>query len=486
MATLANTDTIRSTARFFPISIATLDSQVLGMDLYLKTGDQLEPVLYRATGVEFTVEDQERLASQGIQFLYVPMQQHRMYRQALAKRLDRQFLDPEKNRIERANAVRASCLKIIEEVLANPGQPEMIETANDLSRQFAEWMSKDGQQFSYLFDMSAHDYYTTTHMINVSVAVGLLARELRPGDPEYQAMIIQGGMLHDVGKRDVSEEILNKEGKLEPEEWAQLRKHPLSGYRLLGAQPNLPPCVLEMCRDHHERLDGKGYPAGVTLDRISLAARICTVTDVYDAISASRPYRGPTPPLRTLDMMREGVETQFDRDLFAVWERLVQGMIEQDPERAVPESQHGAKLSLTDLTPAVEAVSTDEIPELVRNFDAKEQRRYQRYSCNRQIQVKFLQCWKPIPVRTQGSWFKLALVDISMGGAQIRTPFPLSRNDTLLLKIALNNGWNKEVKARVVRIRKFSTDTHDEAWLAGLEFIGWMDSAASNQSQADC
>src|SRR5688572_28880555 len=98
-------------------------------------------------------------------------------------------------------------------------------------------------------------------------------------------------MLHDAGKRSIPEEILNKEGKLDPDEWSQIQQHPTLGYKELKLHPSLPDIVPLMARDHHERLDGKGYPNGIRGDDIEFPARVCAVVDVYDAITAARPYR---------------------------------------------------------------------------------------------------------------------------------------------------------------------------------------------------
>src|SRR6185295_12746978 len=108
------------------------------------------------------------------------------------------------------------------------------------------------------------------------------------------------------------EAILNKEGKLDPTEWAEVQKHPLLGFDELKIHASLPPIVPIMARDHHERIDGKGYPQGLSGDDIDFSARVCAVVDVYDAITAARPYRGPIAPVDALNMMREGRGTQFD------------------------------------------------------------------------------------------------------------------------------------------------------------------------------
>jgi hypothetical protein len=140
--------------------------------------------------------------------------------------------------------------------------------------------------------------------------------------------IVQGGFVHDIGKRGVPAEILNKEGKLSDDEWKQIRAHPLAGVEILSSQKGIGQVAVEMTRDHHEKLDGRGYPNGARGDAIGLPARICAVVDVYDAIATARPYRGAVPPLKVLDMLRPEAGTTFDPAVFEAWERVIRRQID--------------------------------------------------------------------------------------------------------------------------------------------------------------
>lgn len=452
--------------RFFPVSIASLDPHTLAMDLYFKPAGQAQPVLYRSTGVEFSVKDQQRLIAQGVEFLYIPTHQHAVYRRALSQRLDRLYRDPETNRAERVRVVRASCAKIIEDALVFPGQTETIDAVADISKQFAAWSSEDNAEFSYLLDMSAHDYYTTTHMVNVGVGCGLLARELKPGDDGLQAVMVQGGLLHDIGKRGVPNSLLNKEGQFEPEEWELIKKHPHAAYKELKAHPGVPDVVLEMTRDHHERPDGKGYPAGRANSLVGLPARVCAVVDVFDAICAARPYRGATPPLETLNIMREGAGTQFDREVFDAWARIVERLIDADPERATPPRRAAPELTLGDFAQAAPNHATADDALDPGMLWSDERRRHPRFQCDLPIKAMFVYQGKCCSVKA-GQWVVFRMVDISQGGARLRTPWPLSLNDVLHLELPVGGDRKVKRRARVVRVRRAA----EHEWFAGVRFI---------------
>lgn len=190
-------------------------------------------------------------------------------------------------------------------------------------------------------------------MVNVGVGCGLLGAELLGKDDPMVRELMLGGLVHDVGKCGVPVEILNKEGKLDDEEWAAIRRHPDRGAEILRQQEGQTAVTLDMTLSHHERLDGKGYPAGLVESKISLPARICGVVDIYDALTSARPYRGAIPPRTVLAKMREEVDTAIDGEVFAAWERVVERMLSEDPSRAVAEDSGVVAPALSDMIPSV-------------------------------------------------------------------------------------------------------------------------------------
>jgi len=452
--------------RLFPVSIESFDARLLEMDLYLKPAPDAPAVLYRTTGIEFSLQDRQRLMEQHIEFLYIPMSQHKAYRRLLSDRVEETFHDPHLQRVERARLIRASCKRMIEDVLIFPNQPEPIAMIADMSRKFATWATEDPQQFSYLLDMSGHDYYTTLHMVSVGVGCGLLVNELRPGDEELRTALVEGGMLHDIGKRGIPAELLNKEGKLAPDEWQTIRRHPLIGADELRNNPAVPAFVIEMVRDHHERPDGTGYPEGLRDARVSFAARICAVVDVFDAICAARPYRGPTPPQETLRIMREGRGKHFDSDIFDAWAAIVERLVCEDPSRAPASTGEPSKLSLGALGQQAPLIEQDIEPRDSFLRVGEEQRRHPRHECNVPVRVRFIYHGKPLPV-LDGEWTEVRMMDISQGGARLRTAWPLSRNDVVEIELPGTSDRARLRRGRVVSIRSVGAD----GWDSGIRFV---------------
>jgi HD-GYP domain-containing protein (c-di-GMP phosphodiesterase class II) len=152
--------------------------------------------------------------------------------------------------------------------------------------------------------------FTSGHSARVAHYTDQIALAL--GLPEARRRWLKrGALLHDVGKLGVSNAVLDKPGKLDEQEWAAVQRHAQYTEAILsriGAFTEL----AQVAAAHHERLDGKGYPRGLTAEHISLETRIITTADIFDAISADRPYRGAIPIPRTLEMMAETVGSALD------------------------------------------------------------------------------------------------------------------------------------------------------------------------------
>jgi HD-GYP domain-containing protein (c-di-GMP phosphodiesterase class II) len=171
-----------------------------------------------------------------------------------------------------------------------------------------------------LGDLAEADAYTHRHSVQVALIGMLIARRhwqrdgwrdwmKRPRHDGIEARLTKFGVgliLHDIGKLAVPQEIINKPGKLTAEEFAQVKLHPEAGVDLLRTA-NPSPLVLCTVRDHHERLDGSGYPAGRAGATIHEFARICAVADVYDAVVSERTYKQAQPAHVGVNVIGEGV-----------------------------------------------------------------------------------------------------------------------------------------------------------------------------------
>ncbi|MEJ7602527.1 MAG: HD domain-containing phosphohydrolase [Kofleriaceae bacterium] len=175
------------------------------------------------------------------------------------------------------------------------------------------------------------DMYTRGHSERVAVYTEVLARGLTLPDAEIRRMV-QAGVMHDVGKIGVRYDMLNKPGKLTPEEVAVFRQHPEKGKRILEPVPCLH-ALIDGCWCHHEWYDGGGYPRGLAGDQIPLVGRIVAIADAYDAMTSDRAYRRALPHEVAVGEIERCSGTQFDPELSEAFVRFIESYRHQMRER---------------------------------------------------------------------------------------------------------------------------------------------------------
>ena len=191
-----------------------------------------------------------------------------------------------------------------------------VEPADRVERADDARLDRIAEAFAGIVD--AKSPFTARHSAGVAaIAVGVAAALGLDG--AAQRIVHRAGLLHDVGKLGVSNQILDKPGRLTDAEWRAVRHHPRLSLVILRRVPALAN-VAQLAAMHHERLDGSGYPYGLTDADLSLPARILQVADVADALSAERPYRAALPVDEVLAIMREDAGERLDADAFAALE----------------------------------------------------------------------------------------------------------------------------------------------------------------------
>lgn len=182
---------------------------------------------------------------------------------------------------------------------------ELIAVSNEIS----DKIKTNSDLFDFLGNISIDDV-TYTHSLNVSVIAKAFGRwmDLKPERIEDLGI---AGLLHDIGKTQIPKFILDKPGKLTPEEYNEIKKHPIYSYRL-AQKLNLSDHILKGILMHHERYDGSGYPTGAKGDQIDFFARILAIADVFEAMTATRAYRSKICPFKVLDILEMDSYTNFD------------------------------------------------------------------------------------------------------------------------------------------------------------------------------
>lgn len=217
-----------------------------------------------------------------------------------------EFIEFKKNYLSATDSLQNSLNAIVERSLS---QKELNKTIDDCISLYSSSVSS----YSVL-DMLNHmrDFSDATfvHSINVGMISAIIGK-WSGKSPEDERILVSCGLFHDIGKLLIPKEILNKPGKLTDEEFEIIKEHPKNGYGLLKNLP-LDERIKYSALMHHEKIDGSGYPFKLKGSHIDDFAKIVTIADIYDALTANRVYRGPICPFDALEIFEDGGYNLYD------------------------------------------------------------------------------------------------------------------------------------------------------------------------------
>ncbi|KGK89576.1 HD-GYP domain-containing protein [Clostridium sp. HMP27] len=206
----------------------------------------------------------------------------------------------------------------------NVNKKELKECLNVVEN-LIEYIIDLGDVNKSLNDIKTFDNYTYVHSLDTCIMTSFLGLSSGFNEASLKDLGI-GAILHDIGKTKIPSKILNKEGKLTDEEFREIKKHPVYGAEILKKNISISDSIVHMVEQHHERVDGKGYPYGLSGNGISKSAKIICICDVYDAISNDRCYRRKFSPNDSYELILSGAGTSFDmsvvqkfKDTFAIY-----------------------------------------------------------------------------------------------------------------------------------------------------------------------
>ena len=324
-------------AGYVPLPLRSVPADALkGIAVYLRPENSRgEPInqeftLYRSTDVDFTEEDRTRLRG-SVRSIFIRAADHQKFRRQAETVVLAAACDPTQATAERAALIYDTCIELINEVLTAGDITAYGSRLSSVTGAVTSVVLSDASAFSHLFRVSRHDFYTATHMVNVGTWMVTLAVELGYDDEQQLQDICQAGMLHDFGKIFIPPEVLNKSDVLTPQEWENVRQHPLLGWEHIQKCAVLPNVVHDVVRRHHERLDGSGYPDGLTDDELDDESRMCAVIDVFDAMTSLRPYKTSALSVsEAILQLQKETPAKFDQNVVNAWLRLLSGVSDRD------------------------------------------------------------------------------------------------------------------------------------------------------------
>ncbi|NLK22116.1 MAG: HD-GYP domain-containing protein [Epulopiscium sp.] len=261
-----------------------------------------------ATNTSFKIYYKQKLKHRGIDQIYIA--------DNLSEGIQVKDVISEKVRLETIDLVKdtLSRFKTTQQIDVDRLEVSVINIIEDIL---------DHKDLLYdMVDIKSKDDYTYAHCVNVAVLCVMLGRKMGADRP-YLKKLALGGLLHDFGKILIPDEILSKPTELSYDEFSIVKQHPFQGYQIFKEHPQLTPISKVMILMHHEKLNGEGYPLGLSKEQIHEGARICAICDVFDAMTSKRIYRDPFTIVDTLNEMERMTKNHLDEDIFKIFRSII-------------------------------------------------------------------------------------------------------------------------------------------------------------------
>jgi len=225
---------------------------------------------------------------------------------------------------KKAKAIHDHSIVMMERLMELPNAENIKEAKKGIAA-VVDAILSDDKTNKQLLSITSHDYSTYVHSVNVGVlAISLSKTLFKRSNAHDMHELGAGFFLHDLGKVKIDINIIQKPAILTDKEMQEMRMHPQYGYEILTqAELSSEECK-KIVLQHHERDNGKGYPNGLRGNGIHLYGRICSLADVYDALSSQRPYRQGLRPYEALNLMKEEMLEHFHKELFQKFVLLFQ------------------------------------------------------------------------------------------------------------------------------------------------------------------
>lgn len=297
-------------APFLKIRLSSIHaSKPLTFNIFVQINDHF--TLYLREGEKITSQKLQILSSktQG-DYFFVQASEWKAYKEFIQEQIKSSEISVE----EKAQILKASSLAIVEELFEHPDVNLALNSSKPVIENFVSFMEAEPSAMGHLIGLSGHDFYTYNHSLDVSIYALGLGKSLGMDTKELEELGV-GSLFHDIGKRNVSLDILCKKGPLSKDEWTIMQMHPQYGFIILNENPNVSDAMKAACFEHHESFQGNGYPQQLQGHEIHPHARIVAITDTYDALTTQRSYNSPLMPTDALAMMKEKIPGRYDPEM---------------------------------------------------------------------------------------------------------------------------------------------------------------------------
>lgn len=290
-----------------------LDNSTTDFDLYVKVGSHF--ILYSGNGYKWERLELQGLLKSGYSHFWIhPSESNKV--EIYHKLANLPQLSKDLAPHQRILAIQDIGAEFTKYLFEGDITPACIRRAEMLATQLVDCVKEDPSCVRAITGLANHDMYTFLHSIRVSAYATAIAIKTGIDNDHDLRNIAIGGIFHDIGKADVSMDIINKKGPLVDAEWKAMRSHPVLGFDKIKDSV-LHHVTREIIIHHHERLNGSGYPHGLDQNSILPEVQIATVADIFDALTSSRSYQNKRTRFEALDFIKNGLlKTDISVDAF--------------------------------------------------------------------------------------------------------------------------------------------------------------------------
>lgn len=303
MSTSIHTPRLYGTG-FIPFSFTELlDNTVTDFDLFLDVDG--EKVNYASSGYHWERDEITRLLSSGHQTFWASAKDQQKV-DLYGRLRDLSVPDGTLAPVERLSKIEHVGSLFSQYLFQSEFTEGLLLKASQISSSLVDVIVEDRACVKSLKALASFDLYTYYHSVRVASYATAIAIEMGIGSKDRLQALALGCLLHDVGKKFVGLELLNKKGGLTNKEWQTMREHPVRGYKYLE-NSQLSFESLEIVVHHHEKLDGSGYPHGITQHELIAEVQIACIADVFDALTSSRSYQVKRSRFEALQLMKHNM-----------------------------------------------------------------------------------------------------------------------------------------------------------------------------------
>ena len=298
---------------FLPVPLTAIPPEsLIGLEVYIQAYPSYS--LYKSSGLEFGLKDYERLIDAGTEYVYIETKNHQRYYNAVEDTLLEIVNDKSIATERKCEILYATTLALTTELMSTPPDRKKINEVEKLTKSTIDLVLKNPSAINHLYSISNHDFYTATHVANVSILMVSFAHKIGIKDKKLLNDLGTGGLLHDIGKMFIPQNLLNSTDKLSEDDFELIKSHVKKGVDYLEGNADLSDVITKIVSQHHEKLDGSGYPNKLAGDEISVYGRMSTIVDMFEAMTSVRPYRETSMPVaQAMEIIEDMAPDQLDK-----------------------------------------------------------------------------------------------------------------------------------------------------------------------------